>query len=406
VSPPASGTYTYTLSCSSSGSSAVAASAKLTVNPASLAITTATLANGVIGTAYTGTILATGGVPPFAWTVSSGALPSALALSASTTNTVTLSGMPQTVAQGMAFTIQVADSAQHVATQAYTVAILPKADSLVLSPAGLDFGNAFVGSTSGALTETLTNTATGPVAIASIAIAGLNAAKFSQTNSCGASLAAGASCDIDVTFTPTQTGPRSAALTITDDTVGSPHLLSLSGVGFTAAPNATLSVTDLPFGIQLVGTTSPALPVTLTNYGTGQLTVTNIEATASFAETDDCIPGPAPGASCTIRVTFTPGASGDVTGTLSVSDDAPGSPQTVSLSGTGSTSTPLLTGYCHLTYPACMSVPRFSSLECPKGQPAQHPTEIHCFGLSTMDAARGCSRGSTTRNYHGFCEAK
>ncbi len=204
---------------------------------------------------------------------------------------------------------------------------------------------------SGALTETLTNTATTPVTITSIAINGLNATEFTQITTCGGSLAAAASCAINVTFTPAQNGPRSAALTIVDDTAGSPHSLSLNGMGITPEPNATLSVSDLPFGIQLVGTTSPAFSVTLTNYGTGALTVTHIAAAGSFAETDNCVPGPAPGGSCTINVTFTPGASGDMTGLLSISDDAAGSPQNVSLSGTGSTNPPLLTGYCRLTDP-------------------------------------------------------
>ncbi len=186
----------------------------LTVTSASLAITTATLANGVVGSPYTGTIQATGGVAPFVWTVSSGTLPHNLSLNVSTTSSDTVSGLPDAVAQGMAFTIEVTDSAHHIATQAYTVSILPKADSLVPSPARMDFGDETVSSTSGALTETLTNNATTPVAITSIAISGLNAAEFSQITTCAASLAAAASCAISVTFTPAQSGSRSAALTI------------------------------------------------------------------------------------------------------------------------------------------------------------------------------------------------
>ena len=405
VSPPAAGTYTYTLSCSSSGSSVATASATLTVTSASLAVTTATLPNGVIGTAYVRKIQATGGVTPFTWTVSSGALPRGLALGTSTSNTVTVSGMPNTFTQGGKFTIEVADSAQHIATQAYTVSVLSQTDSLVLSPAGLDFGNQLVGKKSSALTETLTNTATAPVALTGIAIAGRNAAEFSRITSCGASLAAGASCTIDVTFAPAKAGRRSAALSIIDNTLGNPHSVSLSGTGITGGPNATLSVTDLPFATQLVGTTSLPLQVKLTNYGTGALTVTHITATASFAETDNCIPGPAPKASCTISVTFTPGHSGKTTGTLSISDDALNSPQTVALSGYGSTNTPVLTGYCASTFPGCLPISGIpAGSQCPKGQPARHPIPANpCPGF--IDMARVCVTGGSTRLGRGFCKA-
>jgi Abnormal spindle-like microcephaly-assoc'd, ASPM-SPD-2-Hydin len=404
VSQPAPGTYTYTLSCdASAGSSAAMASAALTVMPAPLAIITATLANDVIGTSYDQTIQATGGAAPFVWTVSNGALPHNLSLSASTTSIVTLSGMPDTVAQGVAFTIQVTDSAHKVATQAYSVSILLQADSLVLSPGSLDFGNQLVGSASGAQTETLTNTATSPVLITGI-VPGSSPAEFNQTTTCGASLAAGASCAINVTFTPGQTGPRSAALTITDDTAGSPQSVSLSGVGLTAGPNATLPV-SVGFGTQLVGTTSPERWVTLSNYGSATLNVANIAATGSFAETNDCVPSLGSGATCTIRVTFTPGASGDMTGMLSISDDAPGSPQSVSLSGTGSTNTPVLTGYCFAT---CGGSAK-DYAQCPVGQPSYTPGSVPVYpcgpvdGSVRVDISRSCS---VRPPHYGHCETQ
>jgi hypothetical protein len=369
------------------------------------------LVNGVAGTAYSDTIHATGGVAPYTWTVSAGALPEGLSLSASTTNSAAVSGTPLAVAQGVAFTIEVADSAQHTASQAYTVSILPQPDSLGLSPASLEFGDEVVGTTSGALTETLTNTATLPITIISVTVTGPNAAEFNPTTDCGASLAAGATCTVSLSFTPVQTGPRTAALTIIDGTAGSPQSLSLSGTGVTAGPNATLSVSTLPFGIQLVGTTSPALGITVTNYGQETLNIAQLATTSGFAETDGCLPGLIPGGSCTIRVTFTPGGPGDVTGELSVSDDAPGSPQIVSLSGTGSTSTPLLTGYCLVSSSVC-TVPLISRIptdQCPRGRPAEHPIgNPYCPGPGhgTVDASRPCGRIASTRSYHGYCEAR
>src|SRR5262249_2144872 len=123
VSQASPGTYTYTLSCSSGASAAVTESVTLTVTPAALAIT-GTVSNGVIGVPLNGSIQATGGVAPFTWTVSRGALPHNLSLSPSTTNTVTFSGTPDTAEQAVAFTIQVTDSADNTATQPFTVSIL------------------------------------------------------------------------------------------------------------------------------------------------------------------------------------------------------------------------------------------------------------------------------------------
>jgi hypothetical protein len=417
-SPTAAGSYKVVVTVSDASNPPAQADANYTVMvaPAPLAITTAQLANGVIGTSYSQTIQATGGVAPFVWAVSSGALPHNLSLSTSTTSTVTLSGTPDTVAQGVAFTIQVTDTALNIATQAYTVSVLLQSDSLVLSPGNLDFPNQSVGSTSGAVPEMLSNTATSPVVITSIAIAGSNATEFNQTTTCGPGLAPGASCAINVTFTPSQFGPRSAALTITDDTAGSPQSVSLSGVGLTAVPNATLSVSSVTFATQLVGTTSPAMSVTLSNYGTAILNVVHIAVTGSFAETDNCVPSLASGATCTISVTFTAGATGGTTGMLSISDDAPGSPQNVLLSGTGSTNTQPLTGYCVGSVvkrgaPHQCGVAQ-DLVQCPVGQPSITPAYIDggCLppgGPELVDQARTCkAQNSAGLTISGYCEAK
>jgi len=301
-----------------------------------LTITTGSLPSGITGTAYNQTIQAAGGVGPFAWTISVGALPHNLALSASATNTVAISGTPDTGAQGVTFTVKVGDSAGQSATQAYTVSILLGTDSLALAPPSLDFGMQLVGTASAVQTESLTNTGL-PLAINSIGITGANTSDFNQVNStCGSSLATAASCDVSLGFTPSQLGPRVAALTITDDNVGSPQSVSVNGMGVTSGPNATLSATSLTFGDETVSTTSPVQSITLNNYGTAALNVSTISTTTEFAETDDCLPSLPSGATCTINVTFTPSTAGSINGTLSVTDNAPSSPQDVVLSGTGS----------------------------------------------------------------------
>jgi hypothetical protein len=197
-----------------------------------------------------------------------------------------------------------------------------------LLPTSLSFGNQNVG-TSAVQTVTLTNGGTAALSISSIASSG----DFAQTNNCGSTLAAGANCAIQVTFTPTATGARSGTLSVSDNAAGSPQTVSLSGTGTTSA--ASLSPTSLSFGVQSVGTTSPAQTVTLSSTGTGPLAISSIAVSGDFAETNNCGTGVAAGANCTITVTFTPTATGARSGTLSVSDNAPGSPHTVSLTGTG-----------------------------------------------------------------------
>jgi len=383
-----------------------------------MAILTGALSSGVIGIPFNQTIQATGGVAPFAWQVSSGALPHNLSLIPTTTNTVTISGTPDTASQGVAFTIQVSDSAHHTATQPYTVSILLQTDTLVLSAASLNFDNQIVGSASSALTETLTNTAPADIAISSIAInmsnpPNSNPGEFTQNSTtCGATLSPGASCAVNLTFTPGQTGPRAAVLTITDDTAGSPQSVGLSGVGLVTGPNATLSTDSMLFGTELVGTTAPAGTLTLSNYGTVALNIGSVSATSSFAETNNCIGSLPSAASCNISVTFTPGGSGGATGTLSISDDAAGAPQKVTLSGTGSTNTPPLTGACLLYcgfpggFPGPASAP--DPTHCPAGQPSDHPVYAGCFlGSVYIDTARSCAVtinvGRSRRTYSGIC---
>lgn len=418
-----SGQATFSVTFNTAGNQTISVSAgslrgtssTITVSPMTpvMAILTGALPGGVIGITFNQTIQATGGVAPFAWKVSSGALPHNLSLMPTTSNTVTLSGTPDTPSQGVAFAIQVSDSAHHTATQSYTMPILLNSDSLLLSSGSVTFGNQVVGSASGVLTETLTNGAAVGMLISSIVVdtsnQPSNPGEFTQSSTtCGSTLASGASCTVNLTFTPSQTGPRAAVLTITDDTAGSPQSVVLSGVGLSSGANATLSTDSVPFGTELVGTTSPATTVSLSNYGTAALNVGNVSATSGFAEANDCV-GTLPSlSSCTISVTFTPGGAIGVTGTLSISDDAPGATQTVNLSGTGSTNTPPLNGLCLVSCGLPGTGPPAGSdpLHCPSGQPSHNPVSGSCgLGQVVYDRATHCVLTVNHRNYSGVCEA-
>jgi hypothetical protein len=227
----------------------------------------------------------------------------------------------------------------------YNGTISPSA-GVSLNPGSVSFGNQNTGTTSSAHTVTLTNSGTLALSISSIALSGTNASDFAQTNNCPASLSAGASCTINVTFTPGALGTRSASLTVTDNAAGSPQSVALSGTGATQAPAVTLNPTSVNFGNQSTGSTSSAQTITLTNSGTSPLTITSIALSGTnasdFAQTNTCPASTstlAANGTCSISVTFTPGSTGARTASLTVTDNAAGSPQSVALSGAGVSST-------------------------------------------------------------------
>jgi len=202
---------------------------------------------------------------------------------------------------------------------------------VTLSTTNLNFGNQLVGAVSPAQTITLTNNNATSV---SISMAGADPADFTQTNTC-ASVAVGQSCTLAVTFKPAQTGVRSAEITISSGAVQL-AVVALAGSGI--QPGLSASSTSLAFGVVTVGSVSAPQTVTLTNSGTASLTLTSIATTANFTQTSTCALSPnalGPGSSCTITVKFAPAQAGSLTGTLTVASNAPGSPLTVILAGTG-----------------------------------------------------------------------
>jgi hypothetical protein len=212
-----------------------------------------------------------------------------------------------------------------------------------LSPRPLVFPVQDVSTTSGASAVTLNNPGTAPLNIGSIAIAGGNAAEFSQQNSCPVTLAANTNCSINITFTPAAVGTRAAQLSVTDNARRSPHFMDLNGVGAdSSSPQVLLSPTTLNFQNQTVGTPSAPLALLLSNPGGGDLTITSIVVTGSsasqFAQTNNCIAGVVPAGSCTINVTFTPATADNQSAQLVITDNAIGSPHTVPLQGAGSDS--------------------------------------------------------------------
>jgi hypothetical protein len=217
------------------------------------------------------------------------------------------------------------------------------------SPASYAFPAAqTIGTTSAATTVTVSNT--GTATATGVSVTNSNGTEFPATNTCAATLAAGASCTISVSFAPTASGARSATLTI-NNSAGA-KTVSLSGTGQAAAKPGVLSVPG-PFGFgatQAVGTASSPQAFTLTNTGGAAVTISSVASTnaAEFAlSASTCAGSVAAGASCSFKVTFTPSAAGARSSSITITSTGTGSPQSIALSGTGTSVVP----------PGALSVP-------------------------------------------------
>lgn len=211
------------------------------------------------------------------------------------------------------------------------VSLSGSTSTLTLSQTTLPFNNVAVGTTSPAETITATNDGTTPITFSNITASGA----YSESDDCTkAPLQPTTNCTISVTLTPTTVGQTIGALELYDDAPGSPQEVLLTGNGVLPAVN--ISPASLTFQTQNVGTTSAAQVVAVNNTGLVQVTFSSIAASGPFAETDNCSKTPLQAqTSCTINVTFSPVASGSASGALTLTDNVPGSPQIVSLLGTG-----------------------------------------------------------------------
>jgi len=140
-----------------------------------------------------------------------------------------------------------------------------------------------------------------------------------------------ASCSICVRFAPTNTGQRTAGITLTDTDASSPQIVTTNGIGTNLALTPLWNQT---FGnVNL--SSSATLPVTLSNAGATSVNISSISANVDFSETNNCGSSLLPSTSCTIQVTFKPSASGFRAGILSIFSNDPASPQRYHLVGQG-----------------------------------------------------------------------
>jgi hypothetical protein len=214
-----------------------------------------------------------------------------------------------------------------------------------LSPSTLTFSNVIPNTTSASQTVLLANSSVAALNITSIAITGANATSFGETNNCPATVVAGSICMITVTMQPTAANTSySAALTVIGNagsSTGITQSVALTGTSGASAPAPQIAISpaSLDFTGTLVGA-SVMKSITLTNHGTSALTINSITISGStnfIPQTSaiTCGTSLAAGASCTYTVDFYAAAMGSFSGTLLITDNALGSPQTVPLTGSG-----------------------------------------------------------------------
>jgi hypothetical protein len=200
-----------------------------------------------------------------------------------------------------------------------------------LSAQKLSFANQLVGTTSAPKKVRLTNRGISPLTLNKVYIGGLNPTSFTQTNNCGATLAAGAGCTVSITFAPVEKNAKQSGLGFSTTDPASPDAVTLTGAGTVVS----LSSTNLSFGNQAVGTMGPAQNITLTNTGSTPLNFGRVVIFGNFSQTNTCAPNIPANGMCTITIQFNPPVAGALKGRLYINDDGGGSPQSVLLSGTG-----------------------------------------------------------------------
>jgi hypothetical protein len=204
--------------------------------------------------------------------------------------------------------------------------------SLKFSASSLNFGYLQVGLTSASQTVTVTNVSNHSVIFASITHSG----NFNESNNCPSTLNITQSCTITVSFSPTVAGSRSGAVTLNDNSPGSPQqTIALTGTGGAGA--LTFTVASLNLGNVVPGYSS-TMSATLINDGTGAVNITGISiapANGTFASTNNCPATLNPQQTCVFQIKFTPPDTGTYRATLTVTDNGSGASAILALSGTG-----------------------------------------------------------------------
>jgi hypothetical protein len=266
--------------------------------------------------------------------------------------------------------------------------------ALGVSPTSLSFATVTVGQASTAQTVTVSNTGGAPLANVGFQINGLAATSFSYgTTTCGATLANGSSCTVQVTFTPVSAGGATATLTVSSSTSGvAPVSVALSGTGQTPA-GLNVSASQIAFPIVTPGQLSPAQTVTITNNGGTAASSLTLTATLPFSLVlNTCGSTLGAGASCSTGVIFSPSLNGPYSGTLTIASPSLTATTVIPLSGTGGTPGSVQTLPSLITFPQT-GVNLYSN---PITVTLTNPDGVNSLGSFSLAVTAGFRLASTT----------
>jgi hypothetical protein len=232
-------------------------------------------------------------------------------------------------------TLTIADALRTQTVSLSGTGLAPPA--LSVNPSSLTFTNQQPGVPSAPQTVTVSNTGGSPMANVGFSLTGAAASSYSiAATTCGALLASGSSCTVQIVFTPSATGAIAATLAVSSSTSGvTPASVPLNGSGMLSSGLAT-NPAQIAFPVVAAGQSSTAQPVTVTNSSSYAISSVSLAAATPFSVTQNtCTGGVAAGANCTASVVFQPSAGGSASGALTVTSSSVATPATVPLSGTG-----------------------------------------------------------------------
>lgn len=283
--------------------------------------TTNPLPDGMVGNPYVGTFTATGGTPPYTWSVVSNSLPDGLALVA---GTGAITGTP-TVATTASFTVQVEDTNTLFSDETFSLTIDPASTRIISLGGNLAFGAVITGATANA-TLTITNSGNAALTVSSITYPTGFRGAFSGA------VPSGGSVNVTVTFAPTAVTSYGGTITVNANQTAGTTTIVASGTGVPPASSVIGLSGDLAFGNVITGATATA-SLLVFNTGNTNLTIASISYPSGFSGAFSGVI--APGGATNVTVTFAPTGVTNYSGIVTVTSDATGGTNTLVASGTG-----------------------------------------------------------------------